>query len=80
VNLVLYKGFIGSFRHFSGCAASGCSSAGESSTSPLRAVQVRDRQPGGSRIRDLLVVRWMKDRLLRYEIAEDLGGEPGGRG
>jgi len=20
-------------------------------------------------------VRWMKDRLLRYEIAEDLGGE-----
>jgi dolichol-phosphate mannosyltransferase len=27
---------------------------------------------------DLLVVRWMKDRLLRYEIAEDVGGEPGG--
>ena len=26
---------------------------------------------------DLLVVRWMKDRLLRYEIAEDLGGERG---
>lgn len=26
---------------------------------------------------DLLVVRWMKDRLLRYEIAEDLGGEGG---
>ena len=24
---------------------------------------------------DLLVVRWMKDRLLRYEIAEDVGGE-----
>lgn len=24
---------------------------------------------------DLLVVRWMKSRLLRYEIAEDLGGE-----
>jgi dolichol-phosphate mannosyltransferase len=24
---------------------------------------------------DLLVVRWMKNRLLRYEIAEDLGGE-----
>jgi len=24
---------------------------------------------------DLLVVRWMKDRLLRYEIAEDLGGD-----
>lgn len=24
---------------------------------------------------DLLVVRWMKDRLLRYQIAEDLGGE-----
>jgi dolichol-phosphate mannosyltransferase len=23
---------------------------------------------------DLLVVRWMKDRLLRYEVAEDLGG------
>jgi glycosyltransferase involved in cell wall biosynthesis len=26
---------------------------------------------------DLLVVRWMKDRLLRYEIAENLGGEAG---
>jgi glycosyltransferase involved in cell wall biosynthesis len=26
---------------------------------------------------DLLAVRWMKDRFLRYEIAEDLGGEPG---
>jgi dolichol-phosphate mannosyltransferase len=26
---------------------------------------------------DLLAVRWMKDRLLRYEIAEDLGGDPG---
>ena len=24
---------------------------------------------------DLLVVRWMKQRLLRYEVAEDLGGE-----
>jgi hypothetical protein len=24
---------------------------------------------------DLLVVRWMQDRLLRYEIAEDLGGD-----
>ncbi len=24
---------------------------------------------------DLLVVRWMKNRVLRYEIAEDLGGE-----
>ena len=24
---------------------------------------------------DLLVVRWMKDRQLRYEIAEDLGGD-----
>ncbi len=24
---------------------------------------------------DLLAVRWMKDRLLRYEIAEDLGGD-----
>src|SRR3989442_1531284 len=23
---------------------------------------------------DLLVVRWMKSRLLRYEVAEDLGG------
>jgi glycosyltransferase involved in cell wall biosynthesis len=23
---------------------------------------------------DLLVVRWMKDRFLRYEVAEDLGG------
>ncbi|HET8575471.1 MAG TPA: glycosyltransferase family 2 protein [Methylomirabilota bacterium] len=26
---------------------------------------------------DLLVVRWMKDRLLRYEVAEDLGGDEG---
>jgi glycosyltransferase involved in cell wall biosynthesis len=25
--------------------------------------------------KDLLVVRWMKDRLLRYEVAEDLGGD-----
>jgi dolichol-phosphate mannosyltransferase len=25
---------------------------------------------------DMLVVRWMKSRLLRYEVAEDLGGEP----
>jgi hypothetical protein len=25
--------------------------------------------------KDLLVVRWMKDRILRYDIAEDLGGE-----
>jgi dolichol-phosphate mannosyltransferase len=24
---------------------------------------------------DLLVVRWMKNRLLRYEVTEDLGGE-----
>jgi len=24
---------------------------------------------------DLLVVRWMKNRMLRYEIAEDVGGE-----
>ena len=24
---------------------------------------------------DLLAVRWMKDRLLRYEVAENLGGE-----
>ena len=29
---------------------------------------------------DLLVVRWMKDRLLRYEVTENLGGEgPGSR-
>jgi glycosyltransferase involved in cell wall biosynthesis len=28
---------------------------------------------------DLLVVRWMKSRMLRYEVAEDLGGDPGGR-
>ncbi|HUG37466.1 MAG TPA: glycosyltransferase family 2 protein [Candidatus Limnocylindrales bacterium] len=27
--------------------------------------------------KDLLVVRWMKDRRLRYEVAEDLGGEAG---
>jgi hypothetical protein len=26
---------------------------------------------------DLLVVRWMKDRLLRYEVAENLGGDAG---
>jgi glycosyltransferase involved in cell wall biosynthesis len=26
---------------------------------------------------DLLVVRWMKSRMLRYEVAEDLGGEGG---
>jgi dolichol-phosphate mannosyltransferase len=25
---------------------------------------------------DLLVVRWMKSRLLHYEVAEDLGGNP----
>jgi hypothetical protein len=24
---------------------------------------------------DVLVVRWMKNRLLRYEVAENLGGE-----
>jgi glycosyltransferase involved in cell wall biosynthesis len=28
---------------------------------------------------DLLVVRWMKDRLLRYEVAEHLGGEGKGQ-
>jgi glycosyltransferase involved in cell wall biosynthesis len=27
---------------------------------------------------DLLVVRWMKSRLLRYEVAEDLGGNHAG--
>jgi glycosyltransferase involved in cell wall biosynthesis len=26
--------------------------------------------------KDLLVVCWMKDRILRYDIAEDLGGDP----
>ncbi len=26
---------------------------------------------------DLLAVRWMKSRTLRYEVAEDLGGDPG---
>jgi glycosyltransferase involved in cell wall biosynthesis len=25
---------------------------------------------------DLFVVRWMKSRMLRYEVAEDLGGDP----
>ena len=25
--------------------------------------------------KDLLVVRWMKDRTLRYEVTEDLGGD-----
>ena len=28
---------------------------------------------------DLLVVRWMKSRLFRYEVAEDLGGDGAGR-
>ena len=28
---------------------------------------------------DLLVVRWMKDRLLRYEVAEHLGGDGSGQ-
>jgi len=28
-----------------------------------------------SAFKDLLAVRWMKDRLLRYEVAEDLGGD-----
>lgn len=28
----------------------------------------------GSALVDLLVVRWMKDRQLRYQVAEDLGG------
>ena len=28
-----------------------------------------------SAFKDLLAVRWMKDRLLRYEVAEDLGAE-----
>ena len=49
--------------------------AGESSAAALRRVEVRHRQP---RVQapssDLLVVRWMKDRSLRYEVAEDLGG------
>ena len=27
-----------------------------------------------SAFKDLLVVRWMKDRMLRYEVAEDVGG------
>ncbi len=27
-----------------------------------------------SALKDLLVVRWMKDRQLRYQVAEDLGG------
>jgi glycosyltransferase involved in cell wall biosynthesis len=26
--------------------------------------------------KDLLVIRWMKDRVLHYDIAEDLGGDP----
>jgi glycosyltransferase involved in cell wall biosynthesis len=30
-----------------------------------------------SAFKDLLVVRWMKDRKLRYEVAEDLGAEDG---
>ena len=25
---------------------------------------------------DLLVIRWMKDRILRYDVAEDVGGHP----
>lgn len=30
-----------------------------------------------SALKDLLVVRWMKDRMLRYEVAEDGGGDRG---
>jgi len=30
-----------------------------------------------SAFKDLLVVRWMKDRMLRYEVAEDLGVDGG---
>jgi len=30
-----------------------------------------------SALKDLLVVRWMQDRQLRYQVAEDLGGFPG---
>ena len=33
------------------------------------------RNRAWSAFKDLLAVRWMKDRLLRYEIAEDLGGQ-----
>jgi glycosyltransferase involved in cell wall biosynthesis len=49
-------------------------------------VNHRPRRFGGSKygvfnrvfvaFADLLVVRWMKSRLLRYEVAEDLGGDP----
>jgi len=80
-DLVSTRGFIGSFRHFSGCAASGCS---------RWPVNHRPRRFGQSKygignraVRafvDLLVVRWMKDRLLRYEIAEDLGASRAARG
>jgi dolichol-phosphate mannosyltransferase len=33
------------------------------------------RNRAWSAFKDLLVVRWMKDRMLRYEVAEDLGGD-----
>jgi dolichol-phosphate mannosyltransferase len=49
-------------------------------------VNHRPRRHGGSKygvwdravvaFADLLAVRWMKSRILRYEIAEDLGGDP----
>ncbi len=32
----------------------------------------------GAAFKDLLVVRWMKDRILRYDVAEDLGGDLAG--
>jgi len=32
-----------------------------------------------SAFKDLLAVRWMQDRMLRYEIAENLGGEESGQ-
>lgn len=32
----------------------------------------------GRALVDLLAVRWMKDRFLRHEIVEDLGGDAGG--
>jgi len=37
------------------------------------------RSNRGRAFKDLLAVRWMKDRLLRYEVAEDVGGEGSNR-
>ena len=46
---------------------------------PLRPIVLTHAGDGSNRVfvatTDLLVVRWMKNRMLRYEVAENLGGE-----